>query len=1127
MAELFGNRTVAKVLSKFPFWKIQIELSVLEAIPSFGCEIRNFPLVVDFTTENTKIYSRERCLKLYFNPNHNIQRGLVTVKRFCLFLFVLSSLLLAQNSVRVEAFDEQGNNPGQLTLRLRVTNSLPDTLQNVRLRYFLPWETDRSLQLSPYYLAGSSLSTDTVGGFLAVNVDIPKLAPGVFPNESGISFGMHYADYGDFEKGENFSYPGTDSLAETNRIPVYLDGVLFAGEAPLDGDKPEIRISGFQPEKSRSGQWVKLENAGEGAVDLRFLSLADSSGMFFPLADSRTVLSPGDSLLVCVSSPCGGNWDLQTLSLGSVGELTLKYGSRLVDYVAWGGFGSHASRAVSENLWSDAGDFLQTGKAWGPALPYEAGSFFRRTGESAFAPSAWLLYSQDEAGNAKGELPNSAPFSWDDGVQVVLRADEPMRFAWMPVPGAASYRLSVYSEDTALVYREETSNVSAEVPLPDGRYLWGVESFADGSGWGASGSAASRLFSVERLSAATYLGGKSLDVEPFAARKDTRLLVPNWGMYADLRGWDSSHVGRSHWDEEESWRCWAVAVQELNRYFGGDLTQDEIKIYGMNARGNTDWILGVFPFERKGSGGDEVVLKTLAWAFNNAFVEYHDSIPSVAFVQESINGGKPVLAGTVSHLMVVDAYRVRSDGRLEAHFLNPHNDGGSEWRIFSSSGIAAYYTYAVPFRVLDTDSLVHRDSDGDGLVDFDEIYRFKTDPERADSDGDGIPDKTEIWSYTVREVVTWMVAFEDSSQNPLNMQGNWILGVEKEWFADVDGDGLRAELDADSDGDGLLDGEEDLNANGVVDEGETDPYVADAAKLPVHAEDDVPGDFALYSLGRLSLNDGSVCFDYKRYPSNTRISCSLASESDVDYYAVSLAGGSQHILHSKGGVLLRNRDTVNFVYLYLNEEKKLALNVQKNASAMGRAYVSGKNWPWSVNTELDSVDVGNLQKTVQSGETFSLLDGAKYQTLKVEFGGTLLIGAGEMFIGNLQLEAGSAIEFIHKGYKTVLHTNGSVIWRAQINPVVLNNYYRTSRNVSIAQGFKLIHHGSEPLFIEGDWAGTIFAPNAKLVLGQAKKEIYGRFVGNGITVHQYAILHAVHFAPKTETAVAYFNTEEK
>ena len=32
---------------------------------------------------------------------------------------------------------------------------------------------------------------------------------------------------------------------------------------------------------------------------------------------------------------------------------------------------------------------------------------------------------------------------------------------------------------------------------------------------------------------------------------------------------------------------------------------------------------------------------------------------------------------------------------------------------------------------------------------------------------------------------------------------------------------------------------------------------------------------------------------------------------------------------------------------------------------------------------------------------------------------------------------------------------------------------------------------------------------------------------NGITVHQYASLYAVPFAPEMETTVAYFNMEEK
>jgi len=345
-------------------------------------------------------------------------------------------------------------------------------------------------------------------------------------------------------------------------------------------------------------------------------------------------------------------------------------------------------------------------------------------------------------------------------------------------------------------------------------------------------------------------------------------------------------------------------------------------------------------------------------------------------------------------------------------------------------------------------------------------------------------------------------------------------------FSDSDGDGICAELDIDSDGDGIHDGDEDLNRNGVVEEGETDPYIANGYGLPVHAEDDVPGDLALYSLGKLSLNDGSVCI-YKENQISSTFECALASESTAEYYAVSLAGGKQSVVHSKGGVLVRNRDSVNTVNMYSDKDVKPTLNLQKGASVIGYAYLPEQNWAWSVNSNLEHIDVGNQEKIVRSGEVFLLLDGEKFRTLKVEAGGTLVIGAGEMYVGNLQLESGGMVDFAEHGYATVFHVNETMIWRGNLDMGGLRNEGIQVRLFSIASGFKLIYHGSETLFIEGDWAGTIFAPKAKLVLGQAKKSIYGRFVGNGITVHQYATFHAVPFAPKTKTAIAHFNMEEK
>ncbi len=72
----------------------------------------------------------------------------------------------------------------------------------------------------------------------------------------------------------------------------------------------------------------------------------------------------------------------------------------------------------------------------------------------------------------------------------------------------------------------------------------------------------------------------------------------------------------------------------------------------------------------------------------------------------------------------------------------------------------------------------HRDTDGDGISDQDELKTYGTDPRRADTDGDGIDDGDEI-------------AF-------------W----RDDWHRDADGDGLINVLDRDADNDGVADAAE-------------------------------------------------------------------------------------------------------------------------------------------------------------------------------------------------------------------------------------------------------------------------------------------------------------------------------
>ena len=65
----------------------------------------------------------------------------------------------------------------------------------------------------------------------------------------------------------------------------------------------------------------------------------------------------------------------------------------------------------------------------------------------------------------------------------------------------------------------------------------------------------------------------------------------------------------------------------------------------------------------------------------------------------------------------------------------------------------------------------------------------------------------------------------------------------------------------------------------------------------------------------------------------------------------------QYVLHTKGGTLLRNRNEIEYVYLYEGVNRRPVLNIQKGASALGHAYVPEENWVWSVNQNLASIGV--------------------------------------------------------------------------------------------------------------------------------------------------------------------------
>ncbi|WP_158501810.1 Ig-like domain-containing protein [Vitiosangium sp. GDMCC 1.1324] len=157
------------------------------------------------------------------------------------------------------------------------------------------------------------------------------------------------------------------------------------------------------------------------------------------------------------------------------------------------------------------------------------------------------------------------------------------------------------------------------------------------------------------------------------------------------------------------------------------------------------------------------------------------------------------------------------------------------------------------------------DTDDDGLTDGYEVATSKTDPLKKDTDGDGIQDGTELGLSAPQGLNTNLAVFQadadpSTKTDPLDVdtdnggvsdgiedvnhngkvdpgETNPLNPADDDPTKDTDGDGIPDSVEvatgtdptkADTDGDGIPDGVEDRNHNGTVDPGETDPRKTDS-----------------------------------------------------------------------------------------------------------------------------------------------------------------------------------------------------------------------------------------------------------------------------------------------------------
>ena len=1080
-------------------------------------------------------------------------------------LGILLSFVLSFAQISVEVKDEQPYNPSMLGLRARVVNNSGQSYDNVTVNILLKKSPSETFALDAYYTEGWNCSiAEQSGEYLVIKMVIPHLGTGISPNESGVSLGIHHADnWQPLSKTSENGFPSGIAFTTALNYSVYQGDVLIGGSSFIDPSSvvSSLRFVGLQPVNNSDGSipaWIEIENYGTTPADLSNMTLEWPTSMGTASSVvSSAVLQPGKRLRICaVQVDCPDDdvvASVPLLPMGSIGEILLYYNAVALDYLSWGSnAGVLAANAREANI-----QYTRIRME-----PGYADEFWHAVWDGIFykkIDGQWFSYRTEEYDVNTTNRPG--PITYMNEETLCMDGSNPpkVKFAWHPVEGAIGYNLTVKKSDGTVVFSQFVHRVSRKIELGAGTYYWNVRAvfwkdrYAVDNPWMDH----YLIWKTKTITMCTDITNEVyLQAPQYGVHKDTRMLVPNWGELAEFPeiSWDHPDVfvygltydysiigsfGNPLFYEVDS-RCWAVATQILNAFYHGNLTQDEIKYYGKTvgfenvwtvfgtySRPERDKIIGPFALGLSGVGYLPEIKMLLKWALNidDSQLEhgaFGDGPFDQTFVMEHIDQNRPIYFMEKNHFMIVDGYRF-SSGDFQVHLVNLYNGGEVEWVSNQDRHVRAYF---VPIDVTHprmSDIRVHIDSDNDGIVDFDEIERFHTNPYSKDSDGDGIEDKVEIFSYTIKEPFIKTMQCTD----PMNYTSSYDLKLgdyideevgticRLEVYADIDGDGKRAEKDVDSDhpnNDGLPDGAEDLNNNGYVDNGETDPYnIADdggATGVPSEkveiTEWDIPELVAIYTFEELNVGDNVTC------NSGMHGYCRVASESALQYYAVSLGHNSTiGDVFSKGGVQLRNdAHVVGDVSVYSLPNASITPDIYQNASVTGETNVHTLGeWPYVVSDNAYHSLEGKenwADLTVHPGQTVSLSGDVAYRNLKVEAGGTLKLGAGTIMVGNITMEWGSRLEFTNPGRETLLIVDGYINWRAQI----VNSDLQT-----VAKGFKLIEYAPGYIHIEGDWAGTIFARWSELTLGQVKKTAYGSFVakkvylGNGLTIYR------VHFSP--------------
>jgi hypothetical protein len=431
--------------------------------------------------------------------------------------------------------------------------------------------------------------------------------------------------------------------------------------------------------------------------------------------------------------------------------------------------------------------------------------------------------------------------------------------------------------------------------------------------------------------------GRHLDVPLLGQHKDTAMLLLERNVETGPHPWDANHEALGPNDPADNKNCAIATIAMISAFYGGGLSQDRISYEVISHRARNpqgpegDLMYGY------GTDGEEA-LAALQWAVGDAtfpgFMTFNDMWTTVV---REIDSGRPIFAANTHHAFVITGYEITGGRRLMS--INDPWPGRTYKQDIDRvrrppADFTLFLMPATP-NVRQQEASVTTDSDGDGVVDFDELERFGTNPNSDDGDQDLLRDKQDIITGVFDPLYGYAVNGSEAGR-------------------DFDSDVTPTERDKDSDAGGCPDGVEDQNGNGHHEQGERSNFDPDDDRRAECESDDVRlhGTFTGHSEGD-PLSTSDATFDlYVIWHNPRSIHEPLAFEFESGSFTFSTTiHGVCASSDSEGGELVPyNDDVQHFAYGdYAAEQRRYAsaqiLDMRADGGGVNFALTAGITLP--------------------------------------------------------------------------------------------------------------------------------------------------------------------------------------